>query len=133
MRPQVVCLLTGGYGIRPYGFCFYLLSIIFYFFLFYRQTCLRRHARGPVALVFQGAEALAQVVGAGAVYKGDAAVFHPQVDRVQAGVNVIFGVFMQINALLDLQVAVAQHRRAARAAVAGYDGLTEELEFDREP
>ena len=42
MRPQVVCLLTGGYGIRPYAFCFgpgpklhifyYLLSIIFYLF-----------------------------------------------------------------------------------------------------
>uniref|UniRef100_UPI0040288782 hypothetical protein n=1 Tax=Gemmiger formicilis TaxID=745368 RepID=UPI0040288782 len=40
MRPPVVCLLTGGYGIRPYVFCFgpgpklhifyYLLSIIFY-------------------------------------------------------------------------------------------------------
>ena len=59
------------------------------------------------------------MVGAGAVYKGDAAVFHPQVNRVQAGVNVIFGVFTQINALLDLRVAVAQHRRAARAAVVG--------------
>lgn len=29
MRPLVVCLLTGGYGIRPYGFCFYLLSFTF--------------------------------------------------------------------------------------------------------
>ena len=40
-------------------------------------------------------------------------------DRVQAGVNIIFAVFTQINALLDLRVAVAQHRRAARAAVVG--------------
>ena len=40
MRPQVVCLLMGGYGIRPYVFCFgpepklhifyYLLSIIYF-------------------------------------------------------------------------------------------------------
>ena len=50
--------------------------------------------------------------GQGLSTKAMPAVFHPQVDRVQAGVNVIFGVFTQINALLDLRVAVAQHRRA---------------------
>ena len=102
---------------------YYLLSIIFYLYisiLFYRQARLRRHTGGPVALVFQHAEPLAEVVGAGAVHKGNAAAFHMQVDRVPAGVDVIVGVPAQVDALFRLRGAVAQHRRMPAAAGAAY-------------
>jgi hypothetical protein len=55
MRPQVVCLLTGGYGIRPYVFLFWpqaktphlLLS-----FIFFSNTKTAKGLPRPLAVVY---------------------------------------------------------------------------------
>ena len=71
-------------------------------------------AGGPVARAAQHAEPLAQMVGAGAVDKGDAAVLHAQVDGVRAGVDIIDGVAVQRDVLFGL--AVLQQRGRAGGA-----------------
>jgi hypothetical protein len=60
MRPQVVCLLTGGYGIRPYVFLFwpraktphFLLSFIYYLLSFNSNAKTAKGLPRPLAVVY---------------------------------------------------------------------------------
>ena len=60
MRPQVVCLLTGGYGIRPYVFLFwpraktphFLLSFIYYLLSFNSNAKTAKGFPRPLAVAY---------------------------------------------------------------------------------